>query len=201
MKRSRKKYPRPTWLKDLPPGIVGHGPARLYFYLCAGGPNTCTFWNFRLAREFHISRRTVKRWLKRLNDLALIHIEKKRSPYRRIHPLYYANSKSFIHAAQAKEIATGISKIGKKLKFQRATYGPQDLDTKIYYNLSTSKGRASKLARPITRTAQAPRGLAVQDAQVAEIFAHREERWRKEKAAILKKAKQLKGSTRQWERR
>lgn len=192
MPKGRNQHPRPTWLKDLPPGIVGHGPARLYFYLCAGGPNTCSFWNFRLAREFHISRRTIKRWLKRLNDLALIAIEKRRSPYRRIHPLYYANSKSWIHAAQAKEISTGISKIGKRLKFQRATYGPQDLDKRINYNSLTSKGCAGKPARPFTKTAQAPRGLAVQDTGVAEIFAHREERWRKEKARILEKANETK---------
>ena len=201
MKRSRKKHPQPAWLRELPPSIVGHGPARLYFYLCAGGPNTCTFWNFRLAREFHISRRTIKRWLKRLNDLALIHIEKGRSPYRRIHPLYYRSSKEFIHAAQAKEIRTGIAKIGRIDKFQRATCGPQDLDTKIYYDLSTSKGRASKLARLNTTTAQAPRGLAVRDKDVAEMMAYRKERTIKEVAEVCARANKIKRRKPKWEHR
>lgn len=192
MAKARKAHPRPNWLKDLPPNVVGYGPARLYFYLCAGGPNTCSFWNFRLAREFHISRRTIKRWLKRLDDLTLITLEKRQSPYRRIHPLYYANQKSWLHAAQAREIQLGISKIGKRLKFQWATCGPQDLDKSIYYNTLTSKGRASKLARPITKTAQAPRGLAVQDAGIAETLARIEQRYRKQKAAIMEKANKIK---------
>lgn len=199
MSKTRKRHPQPDWLRQLPPGIVGHGPARLYFYLCAGGPNTCTFWNFRIAREFHVSRSTIKRWIKRLNDLALITIEKGRSPYRRIHPLYYRSSKEFIHSAQAKEIRTGIGKIGKIAKFQRTTCEPQDLDKRIHYNSLTSKGRASKLARPFTKTAQAPRGLAVQDPAIAEMMAYRKEQTMKEVAEVCARANKIKRRKPKWE--
>lgn len=146
MKRSRKKYPRPTWLKDLPPGIVGHGPARLYFFLCAGGPNTCRLWNFRIAREFHVSRRTIQFWLQRLEQLGLMTIEKRQSPYRSLHPVYFTNSADFIKAAQRKKIQGYISKIGSKKRVSTAQLLAQRNVEDTSYLLLTSKKDASKLA-------------------------------------------------------
>lgn len=112
MGKGRNQHPRPTWLKDLPPGIVGHGPARLYFYLCAGGPNTCRLWNFRIAREFHVCRRTIQFWLQRLEQLGLMTIQKRQSPYRSLHPVYFKDSNRFIKALQRKKIYDNLSKFG-----------------------------------------------------------------------------------------
>lgn len=112
MSKGRNQHPRPTWLKDLPPNVVGHGPARLYFYLCAGGPNTCRLWNFRIAREFHVCRRTIQFWLHRLEELGLMTIEKRQSPYRSLHPVYFKDSNRFIKALQRKKIYDNLSRFG-----------------------------------------------------------------------------------------
>lgn len=192
MAKARKAHPRPNWLKNLPPGIVGYGPARLYFYLCAGGPNTCKQWNCRLANVFHVSRRTIERWTRRLEELALITLENRQSPYRRIHPLYYKSAEEFTHSARAKEIRSCIGKIGINTRFHSATSGGVIHDKRINYNSLTSNGRASKLARPVTKTAQAPRGFAVQDAGIAERLAYIEARWRNAKAEMMEKANKIK---------
>lgn len=112
MSKTRNRHPRPDWLRQLPPGIVGHGPARLYFFLCAGGPNTCRLWNFRIAREFHVCRRTIQFWLQRLEQLGLMTIQKRQSPYRSLHPVYFKDSNQFIKAAQRKKIRDILAKFG-----------------------------------------------------------------------------------------
>jgi len=146
MSKAWKRHPRPDWLKDLPPGIVGHGPARLYFFLCAGGPNTCNLWNFRIAREFHVSRRTIQFWLQRLEQLGLMTIQKRQSPYRSLHPVYFKDSNDFIKAAQRKKIHDIISKIGSSRRVSTA----QDLAHRNEIENTTyslkNKSDASKLA-------------------------------------------------------
>lgn len=143
MGKSRKRYPRPTWLKDLPPGIVGHGPARLYFFLCSGGPNTCRLWNFRIAREFHVCRRTIQFWLQRLEQLGLMTIEKRQSRWRSLHPIFFKSSREFLQAARRKKILDNLSRMGKKRRGSTAQDLAQRSELKNTSYSSNCKADAS----------------------------------------------------------
>ncbi len=146
MGKPRKRYPRPTWLKDLPPGIVGHGPARLYFFLCSGGPNSCRLWNFRIAREFHVCRRTIQFWLQRLEQLGLMSIDKRQSRWRVLHPIFFKSSREFLQAARRKKVFDNMARMGTP----RGNYTAQDLahrnERKTSSFPNSSKADASKLA-------------------------------------------------------
>ncbi len=146
MSDKKKSYPKPTWMHDVNPRWINADTKELYAYFCVFGPNTCWQWNCRLMKRFFVSRRTIKRRLKKLQDYALITIENPGTIHRKIHPVYYPDVQAWLRAAWAKKLPDLIGKIGSPRKKTWAKSGPQEVKS-THYVRTPHNGRASKLAR------------------------------------------------------
>jgi hypothetical protein len=97
-----------------------------YSYFCWFGPHTCYQWNCRLALKFHVSRSTIKRWLRKLRDLHLIWITSGGGRYRRIHTHYYGNllewyAKLATPALSKKQVIPSVKeREARRQQYQRA---------------------------------------------------------------------------------
>jgi hypothetical protein len=70
----QKLHPKmPVWIWRLPPYILSHNQKHLLAYLWWCGEHGCHSWNFRLAKMFKCSTRTIRRRLQQLKALHLVH--------------------------------------------------------------------------------------------------------------------------------
>lgn len=81
-------YHAPRWIWTTSPKLFPDRIKHVYAYISLFGENGNWQWNCRLAEKFHVSKSTIKRYLKWLHDHNLIAITSTRTPYRRIHPRY-----------------------------------------------------------------------------------------------------------------
>ncbi|GAI59802.1 unnamed protein product, partial [marine sediment metagenome] len=61
----RTKHHMPKWMWNMQIKDLNRSTKEFYAYLCIFGPNTNWQWNCRLAKKFHVDRRTIQRWLRR----------------------------------------------------------------------------------------------------------------------------------------
>jgi hypothetical protein len=85
MSRPRKKYRLPLWIRRRQFRLLNKSEKELLGYLYSFGPDTCWFWNWRLAKEFGCTKRAIQYWLRKLKELGFIYIEKPFGPERKIH--------------------------------------------------------------------------------------------------------------------
>ena len=82
----RKKLHRlPRWIRSDEFRQLNKSEKNILGYLYCFGPDTCWLWNWRLAKKFHVTKRTVQRWLRKLREQGFIWIEKPYGPQRMIH--------------------------------------------------------------------------------------------------------------------
>jgi len=95
-KRYSKKFKPTQW--HLRIHTQGFKPQlkELYNYFVWFDQRACIQWNCRLAKKFGVSRRTIKRRLKRLVELKLIWITSGGGAHRRIHCRHYKNSHEWL---------------------------------------------------------------------------------------------------------
>ncbi|GAH25421.1 unnamed protein product [marine sediment metagenome] len=85
MGKQRKKHRLPYWIRSQEFRILNKSQKDFLGYLYCFGPDTCWLWNWRLAKKFHVTKRTVQRWLKALRENGFLWIEKPFGPQRMIH--------------------------------------------------------------------------------------------------------------------
>jgi len=85
MGKQRKKHRLPHWIRNQEFRVLNRSQKDFLGYLYCFGPDTCWLWNWRLAKKFHVTKRTVQRWLKALRENGFVWIEKPFGPQRMIH--------------------------------------------------------------------------------------------------------------------
>ena len=104
MKRNKRK-PMPKWIWQLPHSQLNYKLKHLlaYFWWCAD--RGCRDWNYAIAKRFKVSNRTIRRWIKALQDKHLIYINfpgfRSRTIYRRP---YYERRVWWVKSGQVKEL-------------------------------------------------------------------------------------------------
>jgi hypothetical protein len=78
MKTSKSIFSNPyktrLWLANYNSNTFNDRQKRLWFHLASWGPKGCDSWNYRLAQEFHVCKRTIQYDLRKLSDYHLIKI-------------------------------------------------------------------------------------------------------------------------------
>lgn len=90
MKPETKKDNKPYWVWSVPRKVLNLQHKHFYCYFCWFGQHSNYEWNCRLARRFHVSRSTIKAWLRRLRELRLVWITSGGGKHRRIHARHYS---------------------------------------------------------------------------------------------------------------
>ncbi|GAI71525.1 unnamed protein product [marine sediment metagenome] len=85
MVKPRKKHRLPYWIRSQEFRLLNRSQKDFLGYLYCFGPDTCWLWNWRLAKKFHVTKRTIRRWLRALREQGFIWIEKPYGPQRMIH--------------------------------------------------------------------------------------------------------------------
>ena len=85
MSKHRRKYRLPSWVRSQEFRLLSRSQKDFLGYLYYFGPDTCWLWNWRLAEKFHVTKRTIQRWLRALREQGFIWIEKPYGPQRMIH--------------------------------------------------------------------------------------------------------------------
>lgn len=113
-----RKFYAPWWIYKMHRKLIPRGPRDLYTYLCVFGPESCWLWNWRLAKKFGVTKRTIRRWLKWLKDENLIHISKPFGKDRKIHPHYYGTPEAWLVST----VLFRTGKTSKKIKYHRKVF-------------------------------------------------------------------------------
>lgn len=85
MTRHRKLHRLPVWIRRQKFQVLNRSQKDFLGYLYCFGPDTCWLWNWRLAKEFGVTKRTIRRWLRALREQGFVWIEKPYGPQRMIH--------------------------------------------------------------------------------------------------------------------
>jgi hypothetical protein len=80
---------RPYWVWSVPRTVLNLQVKHFYAYFCVFGEHANYQWNCRLAKYFHVSRSTIKAWLRVLKRYHLVWITSGGGPHRRIHTRHY----------------------------------------------------------------------------------------------------------------
>jgi len=83
--KRKKKHLLPLWIHKRNFRLLNNNEKDILGYLYSFGPDTYWLWNWRLQKEFHCSRSTIQRRLRKLKKLGFIWIEKPFGPERKIH--------------------------------------------------------------------------------------------------------------------
>ena len=83
--KPRKKYRLPYWIRSQEFRVLNKSQKDFLGYLYCFGPDTCWLWNWRLAKKFHVTKRTIRYWLRALRENGFVWIEKPFGPQRMIH--------------------------------------------------------------------------------------------------------------------
>ena len=127
-KRGKTRQRMPKWIWFLPARTLNYKHKHFLAFVWWCGDRGCREWNYQLAHRFGKSDRTIKRWLKHLEDMHFIFINfkstKRRTVYRRpyfkcqvwrLHHPDWPNNKHLIEHAQQK-ISQVINKPSERAK-------------------------------------------------------------------------------------
>lgn len=93
-----KKPPanRPMWIWLVSRKVIPLSVKHFYSYFCWFGSRANYEWNCRLAIRFHVSRSTIKSWLRLCKKLRLLWITSGGGRHRRIHARHYKSQSDWI---------------------------------------------------------------------------------------------------------
>jgi DNA-binding MarR family transcriptional regulator len=110
MTRPRKKYRLPLWIRRREFRLLNKSEKELLGYLYSFGPDTCWLWNWRLAKDFGCTKRTIRRWLRKLREQGFIWIEKPYGPQRMIHVRLLPTPEHWVKAITTLALSSGLRK-------------------------------------------------------------------------------------------
>lgn len=87
-KKRKYKMPLRLWRARLPGFNWQQKHFLAFIWSCT--PRGCHCWNCRLAKRYHVTPRTIQRWISNLHDLELISIGHPDGPGRTLWPRYQA---------------------------------------------------------------------------------------------------------------
>jgi DNA-binding MarR family transcriptional regulator len=107
----RKKLHRlPRWIRSDDFRVLNKSEKNILGYLYCFGPDTCWLWNWRLAKKFHVTKRTVQRWLRKLKEQGFIWIEKPYGPQRMIHTRLMPSPERWVSLIGTLALSSGLRK-------------------------------------------------------------------------------------------
>ena len=108
--RRKKKYRLPMWIHRREFRLLNKSEKDFLRYLYSFGPDTCWLWNWRLAKEFGCTKRTIRYWLRKLRDLGFVWIEKPFGPQRKIHVRLLLTPEDWLKAMGTLALSNGLPK-------------------------------------------------------------------------------------------
>ena len=108
--KHRKIHRLPLWIRRRQFRLLNKSEKELLGYLYSFGPDTCWFWNWRLAKEFDCTKRTIRYWLAKLKDLGFIWIEKPFGPERKIHVRLLPTPEHWVQLIGTRALSSGRPK-------------------------------------------------------------------------------------------
>jgi len=125
MAKPRKKYRLPVWIRRREFRILNRSQKDFLGYLYCFGPDTCWLWNWRLAKEFGVTKRTIQRWLRKLREQGFIWIEKPYGPQRMIHTRAMLAPEHWVNLIATLALSHGLPKHRRPRVARR--YPPQPI--------------------------------------------------------------------------
>jgi len=121
MAKRKTKHRLPVWIRS--PYFRGINRSQKDFlgYLYSFGPDTCWLWNWRLAKKFGVTKRTIRRWLRALREQGFIYIEKPYGPQRLIHARPMPTPQHWLRMIATLALSHGIRK-QKRPRARRKDY-------------------------------------------------------------------------------
>lgn len=98
----RSPYKFRLWFSNQNTDLFSDRQKRMLYHFLGWGPRGCDSWNYKIALEFHVSKRTIRRDLRHLEKHTLIDIRGALGKHRRIIAIPYPNRASWIRAAFTK---------------------------------------------------------------------------------------------------
>lgn len=124
MAKRRKKHRLPVWVRSQEFRLLNNSEKDFLGYLYSFGPNTCWLWNWRLAKKFHRTKRTIQRWLAKLKDLGFIWIEKPYGPERKLHARTLPSPEHWVKLIGALALARHTAKTKRPRSRRQGFPGP-----------------------------------------------------------------------------
>ncbi len=107
----RKKLHRlPVWIRDPIFRQLNRSQKDFLGYLYCFGPDTCWLWNWRLAKKFGVTKRTIRYWLRALREQGFIWIEKPFGPERMIHVRLLPTPEHWVQLIGTLALSSGLRK-------------------------------------------------------------------------------------------
>jgi len=135
MPEKKKRQRMPKWLWQLSPKILNFQQKRLLSFVWWCGDKGCREWNYRLMKRFRVSRATIKRWLKHLNDLHLIYINFPHTKHRTVYRRPYFS----IDVWYKQQVIVKSSRRGSKVSHINNAKHSKNYKTSSYYAASKSE--------------------------------------------------------------
>ncbi len=108
--KRKKKYRLPMWIHRREFRLLNKSEKDFLRYLYSFGPDTCWLWNWRLAKEFGCTKRTIRYWLRKLREQGFIWIEKPYGPQRKIHVRLLPTPQHWVKLMGARALSSGRPK-------------------------------------------------------------------------------------------
>lgn len=89
MSKRKKRQRMPRWIWQLKRHVMNTELKRFLSYIWWSGDRGCRDWNYQLAQRFDVSKRTIRRWLHRLQNGHLITINFPHGKLRTVYRLPY----------------------------------------------------------------------------------------------------------------
>lgn len=124
MPRRKKKFRLPYWIRKQEFQVLNKSQKDLLGYLYCFGPDTCWLWNWRLAKKFHVTKRTVQRWLKALRENGFVWIEKPYGPERKIHARFLPSPDHWVKLLGTLALTKKPSRQGRRKRLGRGLPPP-----------------------------------------------------------------------------
>ncbi len=119
------------WFSNQNTDLFNDRQKRMLYHFLSWGPQGCDSWNYKLALEFHRSKRTIRRDLRHLEKHTLVDIRGALGKHRQIIALPYPNRSSWIQTS----LQQTSQKLGEKWSNLRRNRG----DKNVPHQRRTSK--------------------------------------------------------------
>ncbi|MBA7710452.1 hypothetical protein ES703_119395 [subsurface metagenome] len=108
--RHKKLHRLPVWIRRQDFRLLNESQKSFLGYLYCFGPDTCWLWNWRLAKEFGCTKRTIRRWLAKLREHGFVWIEKPFGPQRMIHTRLLPTPQHWVNLIGARALTKTLPK-------------------------------------------------------------------------------------------
>jgi len=84
-RKSKTKYKMPKWIWNVAPGILNWQQKYFLSFIWSCDDTGLRSWNYYIAQKYHVSPRTIRRWITRLRRLDFIYVNYPSTTHRTIY--------------------------------------------------------------------------------------------------------------------